>query len=87
MENFANKRTTVTEDSTNGPGVIGNYDKESLDRVDNDGQNDDNDTDDSADTPTVTITTAMSNLSINSSVFVPSNNGAADSTKDDLTEE
>jgi len=88
VEDFTNKHTTV-ENLTNGSGVVGNDNSEVLNGVNSNSQsnNDDNDTDDSGDTPTITITTFMSSLSVDSPVFIPSVNGTADSIKNDSAEE
>jgi hypothetical protein len=85
LEELANKRTT-TENSTNEPD---NDNSEVSNGENNNGKNNNNDnyTDDSAHTPTVTLTTLMSNLSVDSPVFIPSINGTADSVKNDSTEE
>ncbi|GBB98288.1 hypothetical protein RclHR1_03190020 [Rhizophagus clarus] len=74
MEDFGNKRTTA-ENLTNQPDNDNN--SEVLNGENNTGKNknDETDTNDYADTPTVTLTTMMSNLSVDSPVFIPSVNG------------
>jgi hypothetical protein len=84
MEDFTSKRTVAAENFINRPGVVGNDDDKVLNRVENSSHyNDENDINGS----TVTITTLMSNLSVDSPVFIPSVNGATDSVKNDLAEE
>ncbi|RIA85623.1 hypothetical protein C1645_879166 [Glomus cerebriforme] len=75
MEEFTNKHTATDENFTDNNEVLYSQNNENND-----------DTDDSSDNPIVTITTYMSNLSVDSPVFVPSVNGATDFMKNNLTE-
>ncbi|CAB4377336.1 unnamed protein product [Rhizophagus irregularis] len=81
LEDFANKRTT-TENLTN---EYGNDNSGMLNGENNYGENNNNDNE--TDYSTVTLTTLMSNLSVDSPVFIPSVNGSADFMKNDSTEE